>query len=120
MAEAPQAATGLVVRVAGQRWFVPAATVIEVLRDVPLVRVPGAVAAVLGVVNHRGRIITVANTIRALDLPGTAGEGRDLVVAEHAGRRFGVAVDGVVELAAEARTGLAELPLDVIATAIFA
>lgn len=111
---------GLVVRVAGSRWFIPVAGVIEVLRDTLIVRVPGAVPAVRGVVNHRGRIITVADPIRALDLPGDASGGGELVVVEADGRRFALAVDGVVELNAEPRTGLAMLDLIQVANAIFA
>lgn len=111
---------GLVVRVAGSRWFIPVAGVIEVLRDALIVRVPGAVPAVRGLVNHRGRIITVADPVRSLDLPGESGGAVELVVVEVEGRRFALAVDGVVELSAEARTGLATLDLTQVAHAIFA
>ena len=48
MAERTPAVGGLVVRVAGSRWFIPVAGVIEVLRDALIVRVPGAVPAVRG------------------------------------------------------------------------
>jgi hypothetical protein len=45
----------------------------------------------------------------------------DLVVVELAGgRRFAVAVETVIELVAEPRTGLAPLDLDAVAAAIFA
>ncbi len=111
---------GLVVRVGGSRWFIPVAGVIEVLRDAVIVRVPGAIPAVRGMVNHRGRIITVVDPTRALELPGEGAEAGEVVVVEVAGRRFAVAVDGVVELSAEARTGLATLSLTQLADAIFA
>lgn len=111
---------GLVVRVAGSRWFIPVTGVIEVLRDALIIRVPGAAPGVRGMVNHRGRIITVADPVRALQLPGDAGSAGELVVVEAEGRRFALAVDGVVELNAEARTGLATLDVIRVAHAIFA
>ena len=112
--------SGLVVQVAGNRWAIPLAGVIEVLREARLIRVPGGVPAVRGMVNHRGRIVTVADAVRALDLPGDPGLGGEVVIVEWQHRRFGVAVDAVVELNGEARTSLAEIDLERIATAIFA
>lgn len=120
MAEVPQGVDGLVVRVAGVRRYIPVTSVIEVLREANIIRVPGAVPAVLGMVNHRGRVLTVADARRALDLAGDQTTGREIVVVDWQARRFGVAVDAVVELVAEARTGLAEIELDRIAAAVFA
>ena len=111
---------GLVVRVAGTRWFIPVTGVIEVLREAVVARVPGTPPAVRGMVNHRGRVLTVADPIRALGLSGDTGGEVDVVVVDAGGHRFAVAVDGVVELAAEPRTGLATLDLDQVASAIFA
>jgi chemotaxis signal transduction protein len=113
------APSGLVVRVAGVRWYIPALGVIEVVRGVHVARVPMADPAVLGLMNHRGRVLTVADPVRALALPGASGGGRDLVVVEAGGHRFAVATDAVIELVPEARTGLAMLDLDRIAAAIF-
>ena len=94
-------------------------SVVEVLREASIIRVPGAVPAVLGMVNHRGRVLTVADARRALDLGGEPTTGREIVVVDWQARRFGVAVDAVVELVPEARTGLAEIELDRIAAAVF-
>ncbi len=110
---------GLVVRVAGARWFIPVDGVIEVLRDAVVARLPGVPPAVRGIVNHRGRVLTVADPIRALGLPGDVGGTADVVVVQAGGRRFAIAVDAVVELATETRTGLATLELEQVATAIF-
>lgn len=110
---------GLVVRVSGTRWFIPVGGVIEVLRDAVVARVPGTPPAVRGMVNHRGRVLAVADPIRALGLAGDTGGSADVIVVEAAGHRFALAVDGVVELSAEARTGLATLDLEQVATAIF-
>jgi len=43
-----------------------------------------------------------------------------VVIVEWQLRRFGIAVDAVVELNGETRTSLAEIDLERIATAIFA
>lgn len=120
MADAQEGVAGLVVRLAGVRRYIPVACVVEVLRDARVVRVPGAVPAVLGMVNHRGRVLTVADGRRALELPGDPTTGREVVVVEWLQHRFGVAVDGVVELTGVARTGLAEIDLGRIAAAVFA
>ena len=111
--------TGLVVRVAGTRWFIPVSEVIEVLREPMVARLPAAGAAVAGVVNHRGRVLTVADPVRALELPGQAGGTRDVIVVATEGHRFAVAVDAVIELVAEPRTGLATLDLVAVARAVF-
>ncbi|HEY8061204.1 MAG TPA: chemotaxis protein CheW [Gemmatimonadales bacterium] len=118
-ADIPQGVDGLVVRVAGIRRYITVTSVVEVLREVSIIRVPGAVPAVLGMVNHRGRVLTVADARRALDLAGDQTTGREIVVVDWQARRFGVAVDAVVELVAGARTGLAEIELDRIAAAVF-
>ena len=120
MPEGGNGSSGLVVQVAGSRWAIPLSGVIEVLREARLIRVPGGVPAVRGMVNHRGRILTVADAVRALDLPGESANRGEVVVVEWQHRRFGVAVDAVVELNGEARTSLAEMDLERIATAIFA
>jgi chemotaxis signal transduction protein len=117
--EAPARVTGLVVQVAGTRWFLPIAEVIEVLRGPLVARLPAAGPAVVGVVNHRGRVLTVANPVRALELPGEAGGGAEVIVVATDTHRFALAVDAVVELAAEARTGLATLDVSAVARAVF-
>lgn len=117
--EALPRVTGLVVRVAGTRWFVPVAQVIEVLREPVVARLPGAGPEVAGVVNHRGRVLTVADPVRALELPGQPGGQRDIVVVSVDSHRFAVAVDAVIELLAEPRTGLATLDLGAVARAVF-
>jgi purine-binding chemotaxis protein CheW len=111
--------SGLVVRVAGSRWFIAVTEVIEVLREPMVARLPAAGAAVAGVVNHRGRVLTVADPVRALELPGQAGGSRDVIVVDAAGHRFAVAVDAVIELVPEPRTGLARLDLVAVARAVF-
>ncbi|HET9065184.1 MAG TPA: chemotaxis protein CheW [Gemmatimonadales bacterium] len=112
-------ATGLVVRVAAERWFVPLAGVVEVLRRPVVARVPASPPRVLGLVNHRGAVLTVIDPVRALELPGAGGSLDDVVVVEAGGRRFALGVEAVIELAQESRTGLATLDLERVAEAAF-
>lgn len=111
----------LVVRLGADRWSLPVGMVIEVMRGQSLTRVPGTDPVVLGLVNHRGRVLTVGDPARSLGLPGGGADLPDIVVVEPPGHpRFAIAVDAVVEMVGEARTGLAPMDLDAIATAIFA
>ncbi len=89
------------------------------MRSVSLTRVPATDAAVAGLVNHRGKVLTVAHMGEILGSPLDEGPG-EVIVVEDRGRRFALAVDAVLELSAEARTGLARIDLEQVATAIFA
>lgn len=121
MPDAASTAAVLVVRVGGERWGIPVGAVIEVLRGAALARVPASDPAVAGIVNHRGRVLTVADAARALGLAAPGPPSGDIVVVEGAGgRRFAVAVDAALELIPESRTGLATMDMDAIAAAIFA
>jgi chemotaxis signal transduction protein len=93
--------------------------VVEVLRRPVIARVPAAAATILGLVNHRGRVLAVADPIRALELAGQGAEASDVVVVEARGRRFALGVEAVIELAHEARTGLATMDLERVADAVF-
>jgi purine-binding chemotaxis protein CheW len=119
MSDATPAGSCLIFRLGGGRWFLPVGSVVEVLRRVPLTRVPGAAPAVRGLVNHRGRVLTVAHLGQILDIPLDASGSEEVVVVEAAGHRFGLAVDGVLELSSEPRTGLALIDLEQVAEAIF-
>lgn len=121
MTDAAPTDAALVVRLGADRWSIPVAAVIEVLRGQTLTRVPGADPVVLGLVNHRGRVLTVGDPARALGVADAGATVRDLVVVEPPGHpRFAIVVDAAIELAGDARTGLAPLDLDMIAIAIFA
>jgi purine-binding chemotaxis protein CheW len=109
----------VVVRIGSTRWALPVIQVIEVLRDAPISRIPGAASGVRGLVNHRGRVVTVADPALALGLAEQPVESPEVVVLQVDGRRFGIAVDAVVELLPEARTSLAMLEVEQIVKAIF-
>lgn len=78
-------------------WALADSAVREVAAMVPLARIPGAPAAVLGLGNLRGAMVTVVDTRRLL---GQAGDGElaAVVVIEAGGRRVGLAVDEVDDL----------------------
>lgn len=119
MAERITDSGGLVVRVAGVRWRVPFGAVVEVLRAPRVAPLPATRGGAIGVVNHRGKVLMVVDPVRALQMSGPGTTAADVVVVEATGRRFGVAVDGVVELVGESRTGIATLELDAVALAVF-
>lgn len=78
---------------------VDAGAVREVLPAMPATRIPGAPAAVCGLVNVRGTLVTVVDAAQAIGLgsapPGSAGM---LVLVEHRSRPVGLAVDEVLDL----------------------
>ena len=89
---------------AGERYGVDAAHVVEVIQLPELVPVPCTPPVVLGVVNHRGRVLAVLDLRRLFDLavhePSKASRA---VIVEAAGMTFGVfsdAVEGMVRVGA--------------------
>ena len=90
------------VRVADEDYALPIADVLEVAELGEVTPVPGAGAAVLGVQNLRGQVLTVVDLATVFGLAGSGPER--IVIAERGGRRAGLAVDSVtgVEHLAEA------------------
>ncbi len=87
----------LVFRLAGERYGIEMARVLEVLPLRDLVPVPGTPAFVLGVVNHRGRILPVLELRRLFDLAGQeVAEGSRVVAVEAGGMTFGVFAEAVI------------------------
>jgi len=89
----------LLFRSGGQVFAVDAGAVREVLPAMPSTRIPGAPAAVRGLVNVRGTLVTIVDAAQAIGLasasPGSAGL---LVLVEHRSRPVGLAVDDVLDL----------------------
>ena len=91
-------------RLGRERYAVPIENVLEVAELGTLSVVPGAGGAMLGVRNLHGSVLPVFDLARVLAIAGDGSAPR-VVVAEHAGRLAGLAVDevsDVVALAAEA------------------
>jgi purine-binding chemotaxis protein CheW len=83
----------------------------EILPRLPAIRVPGAPAAVAGLVNVRGSLVTVVEGWRALDQPppppASESEGTTVLLEVGPQRRpLGFAVDEVLDLLALPRDQL--------------
>jgi len=86
----------LVLSLAGERYGIETAHVLEVLPLRELTPVPCTPSFVLGVMNHRGRILPVLDLRRLFDLTGQgATEGSRAVAVEAGGMTFGILADGV-------------------------
>jgi purine-binding chemotaxis protein CheW len=87
----------LVVSLAGERYGIEMAHVLEVLPLRDLMPVPRTPAFVLGVVNHRGRILPVLDLRRLFDLAGRGvAEGSRVVAVDAGGMMFGVFAEAVI------------------------
>jgi purine-binding chemotaxis protein CheW len=85
----------VLLRVGGEAYALPVENVREVAELGAVTALPGAPATVLGVVNVRGKILPVYELAAVLGIERGHGERQVLLVAEHAGRDAGLAVDGV-------------------------
>ncbi|WP_127090887.1 chemotaxis protein CheW [Aquabacter cavernae] len=85
------------VRIAGQLFGVPIEIVHEVFTPDRVTRVPLAPAEIQGVLNLRGRIVTMVNMRRLLGLTST-GETKTAVGIERHGEAFGLVIDEVGEV----------------------
>jgi purine-binding chemotaxis protein CheW len=82
---------------AGERYAIEAASVLEVVLLRDLTPVPCTPPVILGVVNHRGRILPVIDFRRLLDLTGQeVGEKRWVVVVEAEKMTFGIGAEAVM------------------------
>lgn len=105
----PQSPTALldllVLSLAGARYGIETAYVLEVIPFRKLTAVPCTPPCVLGVVNYRGRILPVLDLHRLLELPGQDGiEGGHVVAVQAMRMTFGIFADaaaGTVRVAAQ-------------------
>ncbi|HWQ07969.1 MAG TPA: chemotaxis protein CheW, partial [Holophaga sp.] len=67
-------------RVAGQELSVPIAQVQEVIRAVPVTRLPAAPRHILGILNLRGRVVPMVDLADIMDFSGARGENRFIIV----------------------------------------
>lgn len=86
----------LVVSLAGERYGIETAYILEVISLRELTPVPCTPPVVLGLVNHRGRILPVLDLRRLFDLPGQGvTEGSRVAAVEVGGMTFGIFADAV-------------------------
>ena len=86
------------VQVAGEHYALPIDGVLEVAELGDVTPVPGAPSGVVGVRNLRGQLITVASLAALFGLEAARTPER-IVVAEDGGRRAGLAVESVLDVA---------------------
>lgn len=87
----------LVVTLSGERFGIETAPAIEAISLQGLIPVPCTPTFVVGVVNYKGRILTVLDLRRLLGLSGEGvTEGSKIVLVEAGGMTFGIIVDTVV------------------------
>jgi len=97
----------LVFSLGGERHGIETAQVVDVRRFAHLTRVPGTPPFVLGVMNHRGRILSVLDIQRLLGTAETtATSGSRVLTVEAGGMSFGILADAV---AGSIRVGAEEL-----------
>lgn len=86
----------LVFSLPGERYGIETSHVLEVISLRELAPVPCTPPVILGVVNHRGRILPVLDLRRLFTLPGQGvTEGGRVVAVEAGGMTFGIFADAV-------------------------
>lgn len=90
----------LLLAAAGGRWFgIPLEAVREIVTARPFTPLPGAPAAICGVINLRGKVLTVVDLGTSLHLPrASASDDHRVVVLEQGGRAVGLAVAEVAQI----------------------
>ena len=85
--------------IGGQLFGLPISRVQDVFVPERLTLVPLAAPEIAGLLNLRGRIVTVIDMRRRLDFePAGAGSGRMAVGIEHKGESYGLLIDGIGEV----------------------
>ena len=83
----------------GEEFGIDILKVQEIIRPVPITRVPNAPAFVEGVINLRGRIVPVIDARKRFGLPARAmDESSRIVVVELTGKTVGFIMDAVREV----------------------
>jgi len=98
-------------QVEGQSYALDILRVQEVLAAAEIEPVPGTPPAVMGVINLRGRIVTVIDLRRCLGFGGAAPDRPCcVIVAEIEGEPIGLRVDGVAEICSVAAAAIKPAP----------
>ena len=107
----PETRELLVFTLAGARYAIDPAHAQEVMPLRDLVPVPCTPPQVLGVVNHRGRVLPVLDLGPVLDLPGVGPlQERQVLVVEAAGMVFGLVADAVAGVESRGAPEIAPQP----------
>jgi purine-binding chemotaxis protein CheW len=85
--------------IGGQLFGLPISRVQDVFAPARLTRVPLAGPDIAGLLNLRGRVVTVIDMRRRLDLPAAQGDGRPMAVGvEYRGESHGLLIDEIGEV----------------------
>ncbi len=121
MREVSEEERSLVFRVAGRAYACPVTAVREVVPLVRLARLPGAPAAILGLINVRGSIITVVDAGAALHPSDRACPHSVVLIVDVGVRGVGLAVERVADVRSlRLEEGYTELDLRDIVTRVVA
>lgn len=85
-------------RVAGQELSVPIAQVQEVIRAVPVTRLPAAPRHILGILNLRGRVVPMVDLAEVMHFSGERGENRFIIVCRCRGMLVGLMVEAIAAM----------------------
>ena len=96
----------LVFGVAGRLCACDLEAVREIVPTRPATRLPGAPEWVRGLINLRGTLVTVVDLAVRFGSAAGAGESKSIIVAEAAGKSFGIGVDEVRDVQALADDAL--------------
>ncbi|MHC4697518.1 MAG: chemotaxis protein CheW [Planctomycetota bacterium] len=103
--EVAQTESFLLLTLSKERYAYPVAHALEILQVPPIIPVPGAPPTVPGIINFRGRILSVTTIHGVLGLgPGDSGPAARVIVTKDLPLNTGILVDGVegiAEIAAE-------------------
>jgi len=102
----------VVFRLGARSYGIDLDAVREILRPRAATRLPGAPAAVLGLINVRGRIVTVIDLGVTLGLRAAPEPGA-VILVEHGPKLVGAAVDEVIDVQRWSEEGLDAAPQDV-------
>ena len=99
----------MLVTAGGHRFGIPIRVVREILTARPYTPLPGSAGYVAGLVNMRGRIVTVIDLGARLQLAAaTVNPEHSVVIVERGGTLLGLAVDGIVRILAIDRASLTD------------
>jgi purine-binding chemotaxis protein CheW len=111
----------LVFRISGRAYACPVSAVREVVPLGRVARLPGAPATVLGLINVRGRIVTVVNTASVLHPRDAARRLGMVLIVDIGPRGVGLAVESVADVRAlRPEEGYTELDVREVATRVVA
>lgn len=85
-------------RVAGQELAIPISQVQEVIRAMPVTRLPAAPPHIVGILNLRGRVAPMVDLAQVMDFSGQCGENRFIIICRCREMLVGLMVEGIAAM----------------------